>query len=239
VTAPLFLVATERLDDDPVVVDGAEGKHAADVRRLAVGEEVMVGDGFGRVVHGKVCEVARGRIAVAVERREQTPLTQPRFVVVQALAKAGRDEAAIEAMTEVGVDEVIGWEAARSIAKWTDRTSAKWQSTVREAAKQSRRAWVPVVDGPMSTGQVADRIRHASRAVVLEPRAETAIASVALPEDGDMIVVVGPEGGVAPAELSAFVEAGAAVGRLGDSVLRSSTAGVAALSVLSAMRRWR
>jgi len=142
-------------------------------------------------------------------------------------------------MTEVGVDEVIGWEAARSIAKWTDRTSAKWQSTVREAAKQSRRAWVPTITGPMSTPLVAERIQKASIAVVLEPQAETALASVALPEDGDVIVVVGPEGGVAPDELSTFVEAGAIVGRLGDSVLRSSTAGVAALAVLSAVRRWR
>jgi 16S rRNA (uracil1498-N3)-methyltransferase len=199
----------------------------------------MVGDGQGRVVHGKVCEVARGRVAVAVERREELAQPRPRFVVVQALAKAGRDEAAIEAMTEVGVDEVIGWEAARSIAKWTDRTSAKWQSTVREAAKQSRRAWVPTVTGPLSTTRVAERMRQANLAVVLEPQAGNALASVSLPEDGDVIIVVGPEGGMAPEELSAFAEAGAAVGRLGESVLRSSTAGVAALAVLSAMRRWR
>lgn len=206
---------------------------------MAVGEAVMVGDGLGRVIHGSVCEVARGRVAVAVERRDEVAQPRPRFVVVQALAKGGRDEAAIEAMTEVGVDEVIGWEAARSIAKWTDRTAAKWQSTVREAAKQSRRAWVPSIEGPATTTKVAARIRESALAVVLEPGVDTALASITLPDDGDVVIVVGPEGGLGAEELAVFVEAGAATARLGDDVLRSSTAGVAAFAVLSAMRRWR
>lgn len=238
-TAALFLVERDRLDDDPIVVDGAEGKHAADVKRLDVGEAVMVGDGAGRLAHGFVAEVGRSRVVVAVARREDVPQPNPRFVVVQALAKAGRDEAAIEAMTEVGVDEVIGWQASRSIAKWTDRTLAKWQSTVREAAKQSRRAWVPAVAGPISTTTLAQRLATAQLGLVLDVDAWQPIAQTQLPEAGEVVLVVGPEGGLTPDELAGFAAAGARAVRLGPEVLRASTAGVAAVAALSTLHRWR
>jgi 16S rRNA (uracil1498-N3)-methyltransferase len=142
-------------------------------------------------------------------------------------------------MTEVGVDEVIGWQSSRSVAKWTDRTAGKWESTVRAAAKQSRSPWVPTVTGPMSTSDVADRLRAAALAVVLRESATDPLASVEVPAAGEVVIVVGPEGGIAEDELAVFRAAGAGVFRLGDTVLRSSTAGVAALSVLSARSRWR
>ncbi|HET7530590.1 MAG TPA: 16S rRNA (uracil(1498)-N(3))-methyltransferase [Mycobacteriales bacterium] len=242
-TAPLFLVPADVLASagagDVVVLDGDEGRHAADVRRLRAGEQVSVGDGVGVVVRGEVAEVGRGRLTVSVRERVVLPRREPRLVVVQALAKGGRDEDAVEAMTEVGVDEVLGWSASRSVARWTDRTAAKWTASARAAAKQSRSAWVPVVGGPMSSAQVADRLRAATVAAVLHEEAEVRLASVAVPPSGEVVVVVGPEGGIAPDELALFAEAGAMSCRLGDAVLRSSTAGVVALSVLSATTRWR
>lgn len=238
-TVPLFLVSAEALNDDAVVVDGAEGRHAADVRRITVGETVSVGDGRGVVVRGPVVEVKRGRVVVEVRQRLQVPAPTPRFVVVQALAKGGRDLDAVEAMTELGVDEVVAWAAERSVARATDRTLPKWSTTAREAAKQSRRAWVPDVTGPADTVTVGSRLANASLAVVLHEESTAPLASIDLPTDGDVVLVVGPEGGVAPAELAAFESAGAHLCRLGDAVLRTSTAGVAALSVLSAMSRWR
>jgi 16S rRNA (uracil1498-N3)-methyltransferase len=176
---------------------------------------------------------------VAERSRREGPAPDLRFVVVQALAKGGRDTDAIEAMTEVGVDEVVGWTASRAIGRWTERTTDKWRATVREAAKQSRRSWVPVVSGPASTGDVAERLRSAAVAVVLHESATDPLAALDLPASGDVVLVVGPEGGIAPDELEAFRAAGAAACRLGDTVLRTSTAGVAALSVLSAATRWR
>jgi 16S rRNA (uracil1498-N3)-methyltransferase len=239
VTAPLFFVDSAALAGDRVVIDGAEGRHAADVRRLRVGEPVDVGDGAGALAHAVVVEVARGRLVVEVNERESVPAPQPRLVVVQALAKGGRDTDAVESMTEVGVDEVVGWAAERSVARWTDRTTAKWSATAREAAKQSRRAWVPEVSGPASTADVAGRLAAASLAVALHEDATEALASIGVPETGEVVLVVGPEGGMAPSELATFAAAGARVCRLGGSVLRTSTAGVAALSVVSAARRWR
>ena len=242
-TAPLFLASPDALASvvpgDVVVLDGDEGRHAADVRRLRPGEPIDMSDGRGVLVHGEVTDVGRGRLTLSVRSRDAVPRPDPLFVVVQALAKGGRDEDAIEAMTEVGVDEVIGWQSSRSVAKWTDRTAGKWESTVRAAAKQSRSPWVPVVTGPASTSDVAGRLRSAAVAVVLHESATEPLASVDVPGSGEVVVVVGPEGGIADDELDVFRAAGAGVFRLGGSVLRSSTAGVAALSVLSAKSRWR
>jgi 16S rRNA (uracil1498-N3)-methyltransferase len=242
VTAPLFLASVETLATvgagDVVVLDGDEGRHAADVRRLRAGEAVDVGDGCGVVLRGVVADAGRGRVTVSVQERLVHPRREPRFVVVQALAKGGRDEDAVEAMTEVGVDEVLGWQSSRAVAKWTDRTAAKWRSTARAAAKQSRSAWVPVVNGPLSTDEVAERIGSAAMGIVLHEEASQPLTSTALPPKGDIVLVVGPEGGITPEELAALEAAGAFACRIGDSVLRSSTAGVAALSLLSASLRW-
>ncbi|HET6816049.1 MAG TPA: 16S rRNA (uracil(1498)-N(3))-methyltransferase [Mycobacteriales bacterium] len=242
-TPPLFLLSPDVLASvgvgDVVVLDGDEGRHAADVRRLRPGEPIDVGDGCGVVVRGEVADVARGRLTVTVHERLAVPRHEPRFVVVQALAKGGRDEDAVEAMTEVGVDEIVGWQASRSVAKWTDRTAGRWRSTARAATKQSRSGWVPVVVGPLSTNEVAERLRDAALGLVLHESATQSLASVEPCDTGDVVVVVGPEGGIAEDELDAFRAAGAHVCRLGDTVLRSSTAGVAALSVLSAKTRWR
>ena len=238
-TAPLFFVDADALGEERIVVDGAEGRHAADVRRLRIGEVVDIGDGGGRLAHGVIAEVARGRIVVDVKSRAEVPSPSPRFVVVQALAKGGRDLDAVEAMTEVGVDEIMPWASERSVARPTDRTLAKWSATAREAAKQSRRAWVPTVAGPASTPDVVARLTDAALAVVLHEEATEPLATITLPEAGDVVLVVGPEGGLSDAEIDAFGSTGAHIRKLGDAVLRTSTAGVAAISVLSAASRWR
>ena len=238
-TAPLFFVDTEALAAERIVVDGDEGRHAADVRRLRVGERVDIGDGCGHLARGDVVEVTRGRVVVGVKSREEVPAPSPRFVVVQALAKGGRDLDAVEAMTEVGADEIVAWAADRSVARPTDRTLAKWSATAREAAKQSRRPWMPGVSGPCSTADVTNRLADAALAVVLHEEATEPLATLPLPAAGDVVLVVGPEGGLSDAEIDALGSTGAHIRKLGDTVLRTSTAGVAALSVLSAVARWR
>jgi 16S rRNA (uracil1498-N3)-methyltransferase len=182
-------------------------------------------------------------IELAVLTKRTIPAAEPRIVVVQAIPKGDRGELAVEIMTEVGVDEVIAWQAERSVARWRgDRAGkglARWQATAREAAKQSRRAWIPEVTGPERTPAVACRAAAAGLAILLDPGAEAAFGSLAMPHQGEIVVIVGPEGGVSPAEAGALTGAGAVPARLGPTVLRSSSAGaVAAALALAGSGRW-
>ncbi len=149
----------------------------------------------------------------------------------------------METMTEVGVDVVVPWQAERCVARWpADRAAkslARWRSAAREAAKQARRARLPEVTALASSADVAARIAAAASAVLLEPGAAESLARLPLPDHGDIVLVVGPEGGVSPAEVAAFTDAGAVPARLGESVLRTSTAGAVAAAVLmSRCGRW-
>jgi 16S rRNA (uracil1498-N3)-methyltransferase len=243
VSAALFVVPTERLVVGTVVVDGPEGHHAATVTRIAAGERVVLTDGLGRRAAGTVVATGRDRLDVEVVAVRDDPPPQPRFVVVQALAKGDRGELAVETMTEVGVDVVVPWAAARSIARWRDDRAAKalarWRATAHAAGKQSRRTRFPEVTEPASTPGVARLLGTASAAVVLHEAATERLAGLEVPVTGDVVVVVGPEGGISPEELDAFTAAGATAYRLGDTVVRTSTAGTAALAVLLARSRWR
>jgi 16S rRNA (uracil1498-N3)-methyltransferase len=241
---PLFLVAA--LPEGPrFTLDGAEGHHAATVQRLRVGEALTLADGRGGTASAQVIAVGRGSIEVTVTGRARRPASDPRLVVVQGIAKGDRGELAVQAMTEIGVDEIVPWAASRSVAQWRGerggKAREKWVSTAREAAKQARRAWLPVVGGDpdCSTKQVAARLREAAAAFVLHEGATERLTTAKLPDSGEIVLVVGPEGGIDDAELDAFGASGGSVVRLGESVLRTSTAGVAALAVLSArLDRW-
>jgi 16S rRNA (uracil1498-N3)-methyltransferase len=228
---------------EAVVLTGAEAHHAAAVRRLRVGEAVTVGDGRGTWLSGE-CESASPReVVIRVQRREVLPGPRPRIVLVQALAKGDRDELAVQAATELGVDEIVPWQAARSVSRWDAAKARKgrsrWAGIVREAGKQAHRPWLPEVSELVATAQLARRAA-ASRVLVLEPTAEAALTGLAFTgDDSDIVLVVGPEGGIAPEELSALTAAGATTVRLGDTVLRTSTAGPAALAIVSAaLGRW-
>jgi len=247
VTAPLFFVSADRLAGatagSELVLDGAEGRHGATVRRIGVGEQVLLTDGVGNRADAEVESVGVGELHLRVRAITQERQPDSRFVLIQALAKGDRDEQAIEAATELGVDEVVPWQAARSIVIWrgerAGRSLRKWESVVLAATKQSRRTRVPLVGEPANQAAVIRRIESAALALVLHEEAQQPLAGIDLPDVGDVVLIVGPEGGVAPDELARFVAAGAVSVRLGPNVLRSSSAGPAALAVLSAAGRWR
>ncbi|KRA29438.1 MULTISPECIES: 16S rRNA (uracil(1498)-N(3))-methyltransferase [unclassified Nocardioides] len=228
---------------DTVTVEGDEAHHAVVVRRLRVGEPLQLSDGVGRVVTGDVSATAKREFAVLVREVVELPEPSPRFTVVQALPKGDRGELAVEVLTEIGVARIVPWAAARSVAVWkgdrATKSHAKWQSTAREAAKQARRAWHPEVDPLASTDDVAALLAGVDVAVVLHEEATEPLAALALPHGGDILVVVGPEGGLTDDEVARFVNAGAVAVGLGAEVLRTSTAGVAAVSALLARTpRW-
>jgi 16S rRNA (uracil1498-N3)-methyltransferase len=244
-TAPVFLV-----DAVPsgahVVLDGPEGHHAAAVRRLQPGEELVLADGRGAAA-ACVVETVQGKdsLTLRVARTWSEPQPQPRIVLAQALVKGDRGELAVELATETGVDVVTPWRASRSIAKWDDgprgaKALARWRSTAREAAKQSRRAWIPEVTEPVTTRQLADLVRKSAVALVLDAASDTGIHDVELPDTGDILLVVGPEGGISDSESETLHVAGAQVVRLGPTVLRASTAAAVAIAALGVLTpRWR
>lgn len=245
-TAPLFWVDAGALagavPGSSVLVEGAEARHAVTVRRIAVGEQVIVADGDGAAIVGDVESADPAALVVRVEARRDEPAPTLRLVIVQALAKGGRDESAVEAATELGIDEVIPWEAERSIVRWKGpkvaKAHQKWVNVVVAAAKQSRRARTPEVAQPTSAKELVHRVADSAATFVLHEDATEPLAGATLPATGDVLLVVGPEGGISPGEIDALVAAGARPVRLGPGVLRSSTAGPAAIAVLSAASRW-
>jgi 16S rRNA (uracil1498-N3)-methyltransferase len=243
-STPVFLVDGGQLDgDDTVELTGDEGRHAAVVRRIRPGELVDLTDGAGRVATCVVRAAGKHGLVCEIRSRRDVPRPAPRFTVVQALPKGDRGELAVELMTEVGVDEIVPWAASRCVTRWQGKRGAKalrrWRSTAREAAKQSRRAWFPAVAELKKTPAVVERLAAAPISVVLHESAATAVTTLELPADGAVVLVVGPEGGVADAELDAFTAAGAVPVNLGPTVLRTSTAGAVAAGVLlSRTARW-
>ena len=242
-TPPVFLAAAADLAGDVIVLSGAEGRHAATVRRLAVGERVDVADGAGTIAECVVTAAPRGQLELAVRARRTAPSPEPAITVVQAIPKGERGALAGELMTEVGVDAVTAWAAERCVVRWPadreERALARWQATAREAAKQSRRARLPEVTGPATAGEVARMASRADLAVLLDSAAPEALGRLALPSSGVIVVVVGPEGGLSPAETQALTSSGAVRAHLGPTVLRTSTAGAIAASVLlSRSARW-
>jgi 16S rRNA (uracil1498-N3)-methyltransferase len=235
----LFLV-----DDLPPAdsfrLDGPEGHHAAAVQRLRTGEVLMLSDGRGGTATAVVAAVGRDALEVEIAARAYVAAPDPTVTVVQGIAKGDRGELSVASMTEVGVDSIVPWAATRCVAKWKDdRPLRRWRGTAREAAKQSRRAWLPDVAPAAHTRDVAARIAAATAGYVLHEEAVVSVSTVELPAAGEIVLVVGPEGGVDAAELAAFVAAGAVPVRLGPTILRTSTAGAAALAALSVrLGRW-
>jgi 16S rRNA (uracil1498-N3)-methyltransferase len=244
VTPPVFLAEPDRLSGSgPVLLDGAEGRHAARVRRITVGERVELTDGAGTVASCRVLEARRDALLLEVLERRSAPPPTPRLVVVQALPKGDRGERAVEALTEVGVDEIVPWSASRCVTQWRgergDRAADRWRAIGREAAKQSRRTHLPLIADLAGTSEVVARLRSATLAVAFHEHADGPVAALPVPAGGEMVAVIGPEGGLTDEELAAFVAAGALLTRLGPTVLRTSTAGVvAAAALLSRSPRW-
>lgn len=245
-TPPVFLVDALPTGSR-ALLDGDEARHAVTVRRMRPGERLTLADGAGAAAACVIETVRPGRDAaleLAVERRWTEPPARPRVIVAQALAKGDRGELAVELATEAGADAVLPWRAARSVARWDDgprgaKALARWQNTVRAAAKQARRTWVPPVLTPADTPALCETVRKSALALVLEGTAPRRLTEVDLPTDGDLLLVVGPEGGITEAEADALTGAGALPVRLGPTVLRTSTAAVVALGALGALTgRW-
>ena len=246
-SATLFYAATIPAPGETAVVDGDEGFHAATVRRIRPGESLVLSDGAGTVADCVVVGVGKRSLSARVERCRSAAAPNPAVTVVQGIPKSERSELAIELATEAGADEFIAWQAARCVARWEGERAEKglrrWRAVARSAARQSRRAWIPDVSGPLSTealcSYLAEQIEAGAVVLVLHESADVSIMESAVTQANAIILVVGPEGGISDPEVDALTDAGAAVVRLGPTVLRTSTAAAVALGALGVLTpRW-
>ena len=261
---PVFFTAPGTLDGlapgSLFVLDGPEARHAVTVKRIAVGEAVDIADGAGKRLTGTVAAVAPGELSVECSGLAEEPRPSVRLVLVQALAKGDRDELAAETATELGIDAVVPWQAERSIVRWkaerAAKAHAKWQSVVTAAAKQARRAWIPEVRPAVDGAGLQTAVAAADLAIILHedavrPLRQVLEAWLAADSSGDgsavgradqsreVLLIVGPEGGISPREVTRLCDAGAVTALLGHHVLRSSTAGPAATVLASdILGRW-
>ena len=242
----LFYVDALGEPGELAVVDGDEGFHAANVRRIRPGEELDLADGAGAVAHCTVEDATKGRLTARIADRRRVEQPRPLVTIVQALPKSERSELAIELATEVGADAFVAWQASRCVARWdgpakVDKGLRRWRAVARAAARQSRRAYIPAVDGLVSTRELVASTRSApdGTVLVLHESATLALSAVDVAKADALTLVVGPEGGISDDELAALTGAGALAVRLGPTVLRTSTAAAVALGALGALtQRW-
>lgn len=228
-----------------LTLTGSEAHHAVTVSRVRIGERLLVGNGRGVHAQTEVVSTDKGSCVCRVQAVTRAAPATPAFILVQALAKGDRAEQAIEAATELGVDRIMPYQAARSVARWEgekrEKGRARWQKIVREAAKQSLRFRVPEVTGILSPAELRE-FAAGQAVILLDPDADQPLSALDehdFPDAASLAIIVGPEGGFDDSERTALIAAGASPRRLGETVLRTSTAGVAALSVLNAQfGRW-
>ena len=248
-SAALFYVEALPPVGELAVVDGDEGFHAANVRRIRPGEELDLSDGAGAVAHCVIEEATKGKLSARVVSVRAVAAPAPPVTVVQALPKSDRSELAVELATEAGADEFLAWQAQRCVARWDgadriDKGLRRWRAVARSASRQSRRAHIPAVTDAVSTVELVQRINGvvASGGVVLALHESATEPLADVPVDGanSLVLIVGPEGGIGDDELGDLQAAGAMPVRLGPTVLRTSTAAAVALGALGVLTsRWR
>jgi 16S rRNA (uracil1498-N3)-methyltransferase len=240
VVEPLFIstIASGTAVGSKIKLSGAEAKHAVSAKRMTKGEAIAVTDGQGLKVRGSVSAVSNEWLEIEVATIEKIPRPATSLVLVQALAKGDRDELAVQAATELGIQGVIPWQSERSISIWKSEKKIKgqlrWQAISAEAAKQSLRPFIPLVEKVVEGAELISRLSAFDLVLILDPTAQNSITDSEIKDFKQVALVVGPEGGISPAELSAFESAGFQRVHMGKGIFRTSTAGVAAVSYLQA-----
>lgn len=214
---------------------GSEGHHAQAVSRIREGEQIQLGNGQGIIASATVVESSKGQLSLRIEDLTVRERPTHRFTLAQALAKTDRDERAVEATTELGIDVVVPWQADRSVSRWdvakAAKGQAKWSTIAREACKQCIRPYVPEIRHVVTGAELMAALKG-QLVLVLEPTGEEKLSEVDLSQSTEIALVVGPEGGISDKELELFRASGARIVSVGTNILRTSTAGTAALGVV-------
>lgn len=223
-------------------LSGSEAHHAIKVRRVTEGEIVFITNGEGLVVEAIVLKIESGKsLLLESKQTQQQNQKKPIIAVAQALAKGDRSDLSVELLTEVGVDEIIPWQANRSVSKWDekeDKALEKWIQISRESSKQSRRGIFPKITNVLKSPNLVNIFNKFSKVIVLDPDSPKKIIDQIENNLESYLLVIGPEGGIEKEELDLFKKHHAVDARLGDSILRTSSAGAIGASILMSSTRW-
>jgi len=237
-----FIVQTSDLDSPVFNIKGTEAHHALRVRRVREKEKLVVTDGLGLVGEVEVLTLGPGdQVIVKVLDKKTKVKKKPKVAVAQALAKGERSELAIETLTEVGVDEIIPWQANRCIVKWDDKSEKgveKWKQIARESSKQSRRAFFPEITNCLDSKKIIEIFKNYSKVIILDPDSTVLFTDLVEQISEDVLLVIGPEGGIDENEMQLFSDNGALTATLGETILRTSTAGGISAAILLSKTRW-
>lgn len=233
-----FFVDPAAIAGSLVTLEGGDAHHAATVLRLKPGAAVTVLDGRGRILACVVEEAEKKHVVLRVTGETQAPPAPVPVTLYQALPKGDKLELVIQKATELGVARIVPVPAARSIVKVEPAKVAaklaRWQAIAKEAAEQSERPTVPEVGAPEALAALA--LPPGALAFVMAEREDGLTLPRALPAapPAALALFVGPEGGWAPEELAVLAGKGVVPVSLGPRILRTETAGLAALAMVMA-----
>jgi 16S rRNA (uracil1498-N3)-methyltransferase len=218
-----FFVEPSDVHGDTVALVGAEAHHAAHVLRVRPGERISVADGTGRVMDAIVSRVGDS-VDADVRNVREVQTAAPAITLVQSIAKGDKVDAVVQKAVEVGVRRIVPVVTEHTVVRWDerrkDKAAQRWREIARAAAKQCRSAWITDVD------DVGDLDGVELPAIVLDAGAHMRLRdALPAPKPEALTLVVGPEGGLSPAELEQLGSRGAVPASLGPRVLRTETAG--------------
>ena len=225
--------STQSLEND-------QAHHAIKVLRLNLGEVIQISDGVKNWVSGPIIEISKKKLTISVSEKGEYKDKKPELVLVQAVTKSDRNKEMLELVIEAGVDRIIPWQAERSISKWQSDSAQKWEIGIKEACKQARQIRLPKLMPMLTTAGVVQLFNKDAQAIVFHESAGEKFAQMQLADSlTSIFLIIGPEGGISPNELSIFENTGCKVVRLGETVLRSAHAGFAAISAIQTkLGRW-
>lgn len=237
----LTLFFTDQINNGSTqILEKDEAHHAIKVLRLNLGEVIKISDGVKKWVSGPIIEISKKELKISVSEKGEFEEKKPELVLVQAVTKSDRNKEMLELVIESGVDRIIPWQAERSISKWQSDSAQKWEIGIKEACKQARQIRLPKLMPMLTTAGVVQLLTKDAQAIVFHESASEKFAQMQLNQSLTSIyLIIGPEGGISPNELSVFENSGGKVVRLGETVLRSAHAGFAAISaVQTKLGRW-
>lgn len=234
---PRFFITPAQVQGSTIAVTDEDVRHISAVLRMRTGDELLLCDGEGREYRARIAEVGRQAIRTEIVGREDRPVRGPRIVLGQGIAKADKMDWIVQKATELGVAAIVPLATERTIVKVKDEEKriGRWRKICREAAMQSNRPDIPVVEAIMPLPDFLAGLSAAGALLVLpweeasEPLKPVLRAHSAAER---IVVLIGPEGGFSKAEADLAVSRGFHAVSLGPNILRTETAAIAVLGML-------